>query len=141
MLPDTKNQDEAMRLLRQSSMFHACSEQALRKIAKDMDLLKFGKGDTLLEQGAPQSKAFFISDGQIRRERVVNDQSHQVVDMFGNTDPDKFGNRKIAIGALHVLHAEPAFANAKAMSDGHAYTLSSASLKKHLIDPTVSTVT
>jgi hypothetical protein len=25
--------------------------------------------------------------------------------MFGNTDPDKFGNRKIAIGALHVLHA------------------------------------
>jgi len=32
MLPDSKNQDEAMRLLRQSSMFHACSEQALRKV-------------------------------------------------------------------------------------------------------------
>ncbi len=25
------------------------------------------------------------------------------VDTFGNTDPDQYGNRKIAIGALHVL--------------------------------------
>ena len=28
----------------------------------------------------------------------------QVIDVFGNTEPDKFGNRKVAIGALHVLH-------------------------------------
>jgi hypothetical protein len=79
-------------------------------------------------------RAFFIADGQIRRERLVNDRTHQVVgtplsfllvnldsnvwtiivtlyvfpvkfqvDTFGNTDPDQYGNRKIAIGALHVL--------------------------------------
>jgi CRP-like cAMP-binding protein len=48
-------------------------------MAKDMDRVDFVKGDTLLEQGAPQTKAFFIADGSIKRERVVNDQSHQVI--------------------------------------------------------------
>uniref|UniRef100_A0A7S0E1Q6 Cyclic nucleotide-binding domain-containing protein n=1 Tax=Hanusia phi TaxID=3032 RepID=A0A7S0E1Q6_9CRYP len=100
---------------------------------------EFNKGQTILEQGWPQSRAFFIADGQIRRERVVNDQSHQVVDMFGNTEPDKFGNRKIAIGALHVLHEEPAFANAKAMSSGYMYSLPATVLKKHLESPQFST--
>lgn len=135
-MPLTKkeHQDEAMRLLRQSSMFHACSEETLRRIASEMDLQRFEKGETLLEQGWPQTKAFFIADGQIRRERVVNDQSHQVVDMFGNTDPDKFGNRKIAIGALHVLHSEPAFANAKCHSAGYMYTLEATVLKRLLCD-------
>jgi hypothetical protein len=47
-------------------------------MAKDMDRIEFSKGDLLLDQGAPQSKAFFIADGTIKRERVVNDQSHQV---------------------------------------------------------------
>jgi CRP-like cAMP-binding protein len=47
-------------------------------MAKDMDRVEFSKGDLLLDQGAPQSKAFFIADGTIKRERVVNDQSHQV---------------------------------------------------------------
>lgn len=53
-----------------------------------MDLQRFEKGETLLEQGWPQTKAFFIADGQIRRERVVNDQSHQVVS-FSRTSPPK----------------------------------------------------
>eukprot|EP00293_Proteomonas_sulcata_P004059 CAMPEP_0184329470 /NCGR_PEP_ID=MMETSP1049-20130417/144169_1 /TAXON_ID=77928 /ORGANISM="Proteomonas sulcata, Strain CCMP704" /LENGTH=364 /DNA_ID=CAMNT_0026651843 /DNA_START=35 /DNA_END=1129 /DNA_ORIENTATION=+ len=66
------------------------------------------------------------------RQRMVNDQTHHIVDTFGNTDPDTFGNRKVAIGALHVLHSEPAFANATCMSDGHMYTLHTEVLKKYL---------
>jgi CRP-like cAMP-binding protein len=48
-------------------------------MAKDMDRVDFQKGDVLLDQGAPQSKAFFIGDGIIKRERVVDDVSHQVI--------------------------------------------------------------
>eukprot|EP00281_Chroomonas_sp_CCMP1168_P033706 CAMPEP_0206244864 /NCGR_PEP_ID=MMETSP0047_2-20121206/18390_1 /ASSEMBLY_ACC=CAM_ASM_000192 /TAXON_ID=195065 /ORGANISM="Chroomonas mesostigmatica_cf, Strain CCMP1168" /LENGTH=430 /DNA_ID=CAMNT_0053670123 /DNA_START=122 /DNA_END=1414 /DNA_ORIENTATION=+ len=133
-MPISKKEDleECVNLMRQSSMFHACTKDTLLRIAKDMDKETFQKGDILLEQGWPQTKAFFIADGQIRRERVVNDQTHQVVDTFGNTEPDKFGNKKIAIGALHVIHAEPAFANAKCMSTGHMYTLPSQVIKNHL---------
>lgn len=108
------------------------------QIAGTMDKVEFTPGEVLLQQGWPQTKAFFIADGQIRRERVVNDQTHQVVDTFGNTDPDKFGNKKIAIGALHVLHAEPAFANARALSKGRMFVLSSEVIKGHLSDPKVS---
>ena len=108
------------------------------QIAGTMDKVEFTPGEVLLQQGWPQTKAFFIADGQIRRERVVNDQTHQVVDTFGNTDPDKFGNKKIAIGALHVLHAEPAFANARALSKGHMFVLNSETIKGHLSDPKVS---
>jgi CRP-like cAMP-binding protein len=108
------------------------------QIAGTMDKVDFTPGEVLLQQGWPQTKAFFIADGQIRRERVVNDQTHQVVDTFGNTDPDKFGNKKIAIGALHVLHAEPAFANARALSKGHMFVLNSETIKGHLSDPKVS---
>jgi hypothetical protein len=43
-----------------------------------MERLDFKKGDVFIEQGAPQAKALFIADGTIKRERVVNDQSHQV---------------------------------------------------------------
>ena len=50
----------------------------VKQMAKDMDRVDFTKGDLLLDQGAPQTKAFFIGDGTIKRERVVNDQSHQV---------------------------------------------------------------
>ena len=42
-------------------------------MVKDMDRVDFQKGDVLLDQGAPQSKAFFIGDGIIKRERVVDD--------------------------------------------------------------------
>ena len=97
-----------------------------------MERLDFKKGDIFIDQGAPQTKALFIADGTIKRERVVNDQSHQVIDVFGNTEPDKFGNRKVAIGALHVLHQEPSFANAMAMGPGYLYSLPSDVLKKHL---------
>ena len=62
------------------------------------------------------------------------------MDTFGNTEPDKFGNKKIAIGALHVLHEEPAFANAKCMSTGHMYTLPASVIKQHLKDPQVGQV-
>ena len=82
-ISDQKNLDEAVGLLRQSSMFHACSKETLAKMARDMDRLDFTKGDNLLDQGAPQNKAFFIADGSIKRERVVNDQSHQVKDVSG----------------------------------------------------------
>jgi len=131
-ISDPTHVEEAIGLLRQSSMFHACSKASLGKMAKDMDRVDFTKGDLLLDQGAPQTKAFFIGDGTIKRERVVNDQSHQVIDVFGNTEPDKFGNRKVAIGALHVLHQEPSFANATAMGPGYLYSLPSAVLRKHL---------
>jgi len=133
-ISNSKDIEECTNLLKQSSMFHACSQPTLVKIAKDMEKVKFEPGEVILEQGWPQTKAFFIADGQIRRERVVNDQTHQVVDTFGNTEPDKFGNRKIAIGALHVIHSEPAFANAKAMSKGHMYTLPSQVIRAHLGD-------
>jgi len=111
----------------------------VKQMAKDMDRVDFSKGDLLLDQGAPQTKAFFIADGTIKRERVVNDQSHQVracansvccpssicvftfawaesgamlaarvcvvreqvIDVFGNTEPDKFGNRKVS-RSLHL---------------------------------------
>jgi len=135
---DAKDIAECTGLLKQSSMFHACSPATLNKIAGTMDKVDFTPGEVLLQQGWPQTKAFFIADGQIRRERVVNDQTHQVVDTFGNTDPDKFGNKKIAIGALHVLHAEPAFANARALSKGHMFVLNSETIKGHLSDPKVS---
>lgn len=52
--------------------------RGVTQMAKDMDRVDFQKGDLLLDQGAPQTKAFFIADGTIKRERVVNDQSHQV---------------------------------------------------------------
>jgi hypothetical protein len=65
-----------------------------------MDRVEFSKGDILMKQGDPQDRcarakqlsggaiylsrfgigrAFFIANGQIRRERLVNDRSHQVV--------------------------------------------------------------
>jgi hypothetical protein len=56
-----------------------------------------------------------------------------VIDVFGNTEPDKFGNRKVAIGALHVLHQEPSFANATAVTGGYLYALQSSILKRHLM--------
>ena len=52
-ISDQKNLDEAVGLLRQSSMFHACSKETLAKMARDMDRLDFTKGDNLLDQGAP----------------------------------------------------------------------------------------
>jgi hypothetical protein len=32
MILDAKQQDEAIKLLKQSSMFHACNDEALRKV-------------------------------------------------------------------------------------------------------------
>jgi CRP-like cAMP-binding protein len=139
MILDAKQQDEAIKLLKQSSMFHACNDEALRKVVKDMDRVEFSKGDILMKQGDPQDRAFFIANGQIRRERLVNDRSHQVVDTFGNTDPDQYGNKKIAIGALHVLKQEPSFADAKCMSNGYLYAMPSNTLQKHLMDAAFAT--
>lgn len=82
------------------------------------------------------------------------------MDTFGNTDPDQYGNRKIAIGALHVLkqvliHAlhsaaisnvdflcpqEPSFAHAKCMSNGYLYAMPSDVIQKHLMDAAFATV-
>jgi hypothetical protein len=33
MILDSKQQEEAMKLLKQSSMFHACHDEALRKVS------------------------------------------------------------------------------------------------------------
>ena len=81
------------------------------------------------------------------------------MDTFGNTDPDQYGNRKIAIGALHVLkqvlifcesvawrakadfvRQEPSFAHAKCMSNGYLYAMPSDVLQKHLMDASFATV-
>ena len=63
------NQDERVRLLQASPLFHGCSKRQLKAVAKLTRVVLIGPGEALISTGAPSTDAYVITAGSAEVQR------------------------------------------------------------------------
>jgi len=110
------DENEAIKLLKNSVLLRYCSEPQLRIVAKGMDKKIYKKGDVLSREGEPQEKMYVLALGSVVREKV-SDQTgnvHRIDTMLGGQ----------TVGSLHIMNKDPSYATTRCTSDVIAYELS-----------------
>lgn len=112
---------ECLDLLKQSTLLKYCSEENLQPLLNRCERKVYKKGEILLKQGEPSLAMFVIANGDVTRERLINNQLHHI-------DTHKCGT---TVGSLHLIREDPVYATAKVTSDEVVtYTLKSKDLRE-----------
>jgi hypothetical protein len=114
---------ECLDLLKQSTLLKHCSDANLMPVVRKCERRVFKKGEILLNQGEPSTQMFVIVDGDVIRERVIQNQVHQI-------DTHKCGT---TVGSLHLIREDPVYATAIAHSDQVVTYALRASLLRELL--------
>jgi len=107
MVLSSEEQKECVRLLRNSVLLSACTEEELTNLSKVAVKRIYKRGEILTEEGQPQNKMFMIADGSVVREKTVDGRVRYIDTFLGGH----------TVGSLHIMNKDPAFATTKCHSN------------------------
>lgn len=116
-----EEEEECIKLLRNSVLMKYCAEDDLRKLAQKTRRNIYKKGDILSKEGDPQDKMYLLSLGSVVREKTYeNGQVHRIDTMLGGQ----------TVGSLHILAKDPSYSTTRCTSDVVVYELPSDELNQ-----------
>lgn len=107
------------------SVFSKLSKEEASSVAGLFEKKVYKAGETLSVEGEPQSKAFIIESGEVRRLKR-NPESHEQVELEKLSSGDN-------AGFLHIFGQDPCFATIQSVGDATVWELSHENFSKWVL--------
>ncbi len=114
--PEQKRHAKLVDQMEKTTMFRKLSSSQRDVLADLFEMVEFKRGQVLQLQGEPQEFAYIVIEGDIMRQKLIDDQIHIV----GSLGSQGSAN---TVGMLHLIKREPSYATLKAISNGVAYRI------------------